>query len=499
MALGNQSRYSPFGSPPPFSDHPDDEFSLAPGAGGGYVLDDYNNAGSPFGSIFYHFRDWDNTLPHPFLNTDGTGAKVGDKIGSWTNPSNFGNAFSTKVYDGDITTPAGQSLYTTQPTLVERTYAGKTFRGLNFTGSEFLMINAKTLNDNTTGNPAEVHFSTSGSPWLSGDYKDSGASFLFVVDPTMIFFDEGPRIPANVGYDEYLLYSDNPFEKGVTVGCCGLSTDLLSAWPKTTNNGVVFCPWSPPSWFSYVSPSHWPFWTTNVKEIQRGTYGPQGWWTGFWSYKPPWAHNIDEGNPAGSDNWVGGSYNGWLLQKPDQTLPIPFDDGGYWKRPGLQALLLVFDGKDDLVKNELPPGFFSVPPPDEWAGVKLYAMSAPGPHPGLEANYGEGYIDEPLAKSVADNTVLWGSAVRGGAMLGQPLIRQIGNDDTYFFLGGMPPIRQENPQYDWDNNTNNTSAFGHGFKGIIYEFAAWECALNDFDRRRLFDQIKEKYGEGAIY
>jgi len=477
-------------------------YAAATHTGGGYHLNDYTNASWWGGNPLYHFRDWRGAPffgNKNFVNSEGREAKIGDRIYQWTNPINFGNAIATK--DFDFVTDG--SAYTTQPVLVEKTYSnGKTFKGLNFTGQEFLQVNATKL-------PFwDGLITTSGTDIIGAPFDRTGASFLFIIDPhpDVTYSPEVPPIAYSVGWDEYLIYSHNP---AANLNAQQFSiipkADLIAPWPRSTPNGVTFSPWSVPGrrmgapWTSVGS------WETNVQYIQRGTYGPQGWWTGFVTYAPEWAQNDDIGTYESTDNWIGGSYKGWLRTVADGPSGQDTYKDGYGKRDGLQALLLVYDGKDDLVKNEMPAGSQVVPGPPEFAGVKLYAMSADNDYGPSSANYtlAKDYITKPLAWSVSRNLPSQIPAPidvdRGGAMVNQDLIKVVDALDTYWFLGGIPPINeglygQQNPIHSWMMGT-----WGHGFRGILYECAVYECVLSDDDRSRLFTQIGEKYGEGAIY
>jgi len=221
-----------------------------------YPLPFYNH--SVLSEPLYHFRsDW-TTAGNDINFTKAYGggpAQVGDRVGRWKNAyQRYGHArvpnpCPTSIQagiTGEVDPITG--LQTMQlpcdggnwfgidgyPTLVSRSYPESGFRdeyvGLQFTGSEYLQILGSSLK-NGHGITAPL-FTTGGSTTMTKPYRNTGASFLFVVDLDRAIpgIDGGPYSNTPVpGFDagwasnwEIMLFSKAPGMTGEhTVPICG--------------------------------------------------------------------------------------------------------------------------------------------------------------------------------------------------------------------------------------------------------------------------------------
>jgi len=256
-----------------------------------YLLNFYNHSIST--DPLYHFRsDWEDIHtgswdPHDpdanFTALDGTIAQVGDRVKSWRNAYGEGsNAYGPGGRENkQCPTPFefipypqppaypqirqlpcdggnwwGEKGY---PTLVSRSYQGSNqeYKGLKFTGIEYMQIDGAILK-NSLG-ITDPLFTTGGSETMTGSYKNSGASFLFVIDPdpaipgTLEASQGGPQgifpgVPQDIYHPdtlyasnwEVMLYSRQPGFQGaypapdghlgiddpITCGACGCPTPL---------------------------------------------------------------------------------------------------------------------------------------------------------------------------------------------------------------------------------------------------------------------------------
>lgn len=84
--------------------------------------------------------------------------------------------YVAQFWEGDAVINPNEFLAINKPFLRQRTYGGETYKGLEFTGTEYLQINGSTVSD-AYGVPEPI-FSTGGTSWQG----NTGASFLFVID-----------------------------------------------------------------------------------------------------------------------------------------------------------------------------------------------------------------------------------------------------------------------------------------------------------------------------
>ena len=209
-----------------------------------YPLDFYQHSITPRNTPLYHFRsDWDyivatdaqtpivlgqhvNELIVNFGSRDSTTlnhtnvpASIGDKVHKWSNAAttnwippelwlleweperalaalNPGSARVAPPKSLEIVAPVGDRINMEggnfwcskgYPVLEEKTYTytdgpQETFRGLRFNGASYLQLDGNEIveyEDIFAGTPL---FSTGGTEMMRGDYKKSGATFVFVID-----------------------------------------------------------------------------------------------------------------------------------------------------------------------------------------------------------------------------------------------------------------------------------------------------------------------------
>jgi len=294
-----------------------------------YPLNFYDHSILP--TPLYHYRsDWEAPPPGGFdpdfsdieVNFRVAGgsaeAQIGDRVGGWYNAYSGGYAFvpdrCPTEFQFTPTTPPTMQLPCNggnwwgekgYPTLVSRIYNDEEYKGLKFTGTEFLQINGRVLKYNY--GITDPLFTTGGSETMTGSYKNSGASFLFVVDPdpaipgTLEEQQGGPQgafpgIPQDPTHPdtlyssnwEVMLYSRQPGMQGaprgapnghleeqdpIVCGSCGCPTplcppicDYLSWWIDP-----AWCP-PPAPGYDYGCPvfdtgtslSHKPFTSTSM-------------------------------------------------------------------------------------------------------------------------------------------------------------------------------------------------------------------------------------------
>jgi len=191
------------------------------------------------GFPFYYFRsDWIKQLTgvdetgnesyrYNFTDEDGNEATVGDTVTTWSNAYQYDyqqnqGLGDARGYDPGLP-PFGQLA---PPKLVEKTYdldneaptgpgweegPQRTFRGLEFFGFSFLEIFGQPLIDHWGGenpvanadgetfNPNEPLYSTAGTTNIRNPYKNTGASFLFVIDanPIVPDYDTDARVTGD--------------------------------------------------------------------------------------------------------------------------------------------------------------------------------------------------------------------------------------------------------------------------------------------------------------
>ena len=360
--------------------------SLQAGAPQPYDLE-WFAANSWLGVPFYHFMsNWETMgASHNFTKMGGGPAVIRDRVESWKNtylPVGAGDAVVAKDYNGD--NYFGIDGY---PTLVETDYYGKKFKGLKFTGTEYLQINGSTVN---YGTPDPI-FSTGGTSWAG----NTGATFLFVIDQDPI--NDTTVNPLANGIQS-LLISRQP------VG----GSQLYPAgytWPQTEFMGIQY--FRQGSTYSETS--------LNFSEQRWGPDSTQpNIWTGGIPITKAW-----DGTVAPMGFLWGGAVGGtWqpTLHLDNHT------------KPGLQAILLEYDNTDQFKFDACSSPIIS---DRDYQGptVKLWGMCkwlTSGPRPW---HLGGGFDGLP-------------------ALIGQsPALK----DWTLFdrenaFLGGAPPVKAQSPQ-----------------------------------------------------
>ena len=187
--------------------------SIAAGISALYSLD-FFSTDSYLGAPFYHFSsDWDRaggTINFQAFSDGGhlaQEARVGNLVSKWKN-------MYLAPDQGDAV-----SFSTTAPMLVEKTYSGRPYRGLEFTGNEYFQIDGATVANNYSP-PAPI-FSTGGSPWAG----NKGATFMFVIDSS-----EDIAATPNAGATQALLYSRQPSTSNGEI--------VPVTWPTTEDYGI---------------------------------------------------------------------------------------------------------------------------------------------------------------------------------------------------------------------------------------------------------------------
>ena len=209
--------------------------SIAGGIPTQYSLD-FFSTDSYLGVPFYHFSsDWDRAGGTINFETSGDGghqaqeARVGDLVSKWKNmylAPDQGDAFvpSISVTTGGFSGPSSEIHY---PTLVEKTYNGRPYRGLKFTGTEHLQIDGATV-ANIYNPPAPI-FSTGGAPWAG----NKGATFMFVIDQDVI---DSQSVNLYANGVQSLLMSRQPLPTTMN------PTPVPPAftWPQTEDLGIQY-------------------------------------------------------------------------------------------------------------------------------------------------------------------------------------------------------------------------------------------------------------------
>ena len=435
-------------------------------AGGGlppsYPLPFYSS--SYLGGPLYHFRsDWVDSGGggYNFTNFSGNSARVGDQVKKWANtyiqqgaayvPLDYTTTAVTSVQPVPGTTPAiithidnyfhSQNFRQGYPILVEkgdfcvpgRTDQGQRYRGLKFTGTEYLQINGASIKDafaDGTFNTTPL-FTTNGTSLMSGHYKNSGASFLFVID-------QDPQEDNNPGANglQALLYSRYP--GNLSPAPC-ISSWLMPpgfCWPPSENMGIQYMR----NGASY-SPE---------PQFGRQKWGPEQ------AYPVAQGLDLVTGHSATIIPPAGGSFYGkWNSGSNPAT--------NYERtKPGFQIILLEFDTNDtmnyDSRKTATSLDVNCLGPT-----VKLYAISAP--------------VGGPWDDSSTNNFTTPKLIGKSPSLQFHTLF-----DRENLFLGGTPPYRAV-----------ASAPYGNGFRGIIYEFMMFEGKLSDADKQQLETIFTEKY------
>ena len=343
-----------------------------------YNLDIIQQANQP-NRPYYCFRsDWgkapigvDETgtwiLRHNFLKPDGTPASNGDEVGSWA------NAYQHKVDGSPLAdavvsapnAPHGDKCY---PILKTKSYPGivggrylwpyHSFRGLEFNGYSFMNIFGGDLLNFWTGFGLDQNsplYSTAGTTNIGSPYKNTGCSFLFVLDPDLGDLCEWPDgctvIPSNSQHPPYQsgCIEANKDNKGriqtLLRGCSPSNFQWREEYnipplPQMEPYGVEF----------YLDGAQKPYWPpTGGQGLDNKTargpmiFGPQGFAPGGIIGPQPY------GIPYFGSNQGMGMDDLSLVAR---NIPCPPNDPVEYCRPrgvqplrltGLQALLIEYD------------------------------------------------------------------------------------------------------------------------------------------------------------
>jgi len=495
-----------------------------------YPLNFYTQ--SHLGLPFYHFRsDWetDGTLVN-FTNENNQPAQVGDNVKIWKNaylPTGQGDAAVPPVNMN-----GGNYWTDNYPTLVETTYPGylgnppQTYKGLKFTGTEYMQIEGRTVTQ--PQGITETLFSTGGTSLMTGKYKESGASFLFVLDSDLpeTYDAQGnfTGFQSAAGYDpsldpadgfQLLLYSRQRNDHPLPVTTGPFPTFPTGyTWPTDTEDyGLQL--WFNAHNVAYNYPDVW--WGITPK------LGPQGVCTtpalpnfGMGADAemlrpgpdptavPPYGHN--DGTPTGAAMPLGGMSSTRLLT----TVSESFQPYGYHPGAPYQG-----DFPNPPAQDSSP-----VEPPRMERGFQVLLFEIDNTdyshyggqitwYSGYEAYTGPAikmytYGNTEYASELTDpvwgrihSSPLWD----GGNSLVKPravgfaaaAIEKILFSEHLLFLAGAPPWLGE----DFPPDLIYGNKYAHGFRGIIYEAMMFEGKLSDTDKLDLEEIFKRKY-QGAI-
>ena len=390
-----------------------------------YNLDFWAN--SYLGVPFYQFTsNWDQVgATVNFESINGGPANVGDRVVSWKNMwLNSG--------EGDAVINPNEFLASNKPFLRERTYGGKTYKGLEFTGTEYLQINGSTVSD-AYGVPEPI-FSTGGTSWQG----KTGASFLFVIDQSPDYTAGTYTSPV-----QSLFYSRQPNLQGSP------PATIPNLWPNTEDLGVQFLR------------NHKPNASTAIST--ELAVGPQATMQGITTFGTALTRSPII---ASTIQGFGGS----------EMMNFPNDQEGTFLEYGagldfkarhanseFQVILLEYDNVNK-VRHEDAPGFGA---DRAYTGpsVKIYGMSNPNttlPWNGLDLTVPKITFTNPMLR---DHTLF---------------------DKAHAFLGGVPAIRLESSPL--------VNQRGNGFRGIIYEVLMLDGILSKKDKQSLSKQLLRKYG-----
>ena len=435
-----------------------------------YPLDIYNY--TYLGAAFYSFRaDWDDA----FENINDKIAKPGDRIKRWKNlymggwgdaqvpkPS-WGGGMFPPLMDSYMYDLPGPDYLHGFPTLIERTYDGKAHRGLEFLGPQYLQIEGSEIKDAYGVQSFQPMYSTGGTSIMGGPYRDSGATFLFVIDnypiPDNLYSAWAPPLPIPPWFQgrknalETLFLSKQPGEN--VVGMQGPEICVSGAfagwqcyaWPRTEDLGVQF----------FTQGNAWEF------DNSLGSNGWVCWGPDAASKQPDWpgpTWNVYNRNPLSNypnvdsvNHSLNGHFKPYPLGSPvglNQVLPT-----------GLQAIILEYNNLEKTTYTT------SIHNPT--------TMTATGPTVSLYA-IGEGWatgdLDIPKWRAphpAAVDHILW--------------------DDSNVFIGGCPPYKGSS-----DFTNDYIDAYWAGFTGTIFEIQMFEGVLNDSDKRSLGREYVTRFG-----
>jgi hypothetical protein len=394
-----------------------------------YNLDFWAN--SYLGVPFYQFTsNWDQVgATVNFESENGGPANVGDRVVSWKNMwLNSG--------EGDAVINPNEFLAINKPFLRQRTYGGETYKGLEFTGTEYLQINGSTVSD-AYGVPEPI-FSTGGTSWQG----NTGASFLFVIDQSPDYTAGTYTSPV-----QSLFYSRQPNLQGSP------PATIPNPWPNTENLGVQFLR------------NHKPNASTDIST--ELAVGPQATMQGIAGFFTALVRSpiIDPQGFGGAEmvNIPNDQEGAYLEYGAGLNFKARFANSGF------QVILLEYDNVDK-VRHQDVPGFggdriYNGP------SVKIYGMSNPN-NPIDQGGFSLPWngLDLTVPKITFTNPML-----RNHTLF----------DKAHAFLGGVPAIKLE---------PFLVGQQGNGFRGIIYEVLMLDGILSKKDKLSLSKQLVRKYG-----
>jgi len=495
-----------------------------------------NQGGTYLGVPWYHFRsDWDDPGggSHPnLISTNGIAANHGQYVKQWTN-ANFANTVFVNhhLIHGDpgwMQTPADQypynpglDIYSFFPKCEERMIQGVLHKGLRFGG---VFPTAAILNENsylqTEGfsemlnfwgaNISDWHFNTGGAGAMQSQYANTGATFIFVLEPDVLNYahpsactnlqEHGPHARRQL-----LLYNRVPgttAEQLPPPGCCtGQSDpagirDNLHNWPTMDEYGVQWW-WQGNQWQINIPPFANCSYITGCPQFEAG----------------PSVNNAED--PAhGYSVPINGTRKRSFMAEADVcgvggSEGDTFDEGAYLAN-GMQIVMLEYDNTEHI-RAEVPAlgsvgtaadpairsgptmriyslGGTSVNSPNAKSGQVLETCENPWPWQAGEAQPLPPYVVNPRTESVIP------------AMPNHSLLK-----DGAMFVGGAPPHHATETwaglwsQGGWGCESgifgwSMCPDFAHSFRGVIWEFIAYNAKLTLEDRRDLFAILATKFG-----
>ena len=485
---------------------------------------DFFNQHSWLSTPFYHFMaDWDQSSHSGFINFEKLQsydnlkgpvhsqprqeAKVGDYVRQWKNTwlaPGQGDAIVTEEFHfpGSIfavghtgvgSNPQAQGSHTyfqfrSFPTVVAKEYNGRVFKGLQFTGTEFLTIKGSTVVD-VYGQPGPM-FSTGGASWAG----NTGATFIMVIDqdpyrPPYHWQQEKTSQVQSLLYSRSPGYYDDPAVADTGEMCANWmeeSVQMPGLWPESEYMGVQY----------FRNVKH----QADLLKMSMQAFGPNGTTIGtetvngfvntseFLAMPPAAGHLLPCGNAAnftvnddyGGSDWraggiaFGADNNFWdnpygLESSPEFVLNGPL--AVQRTHEGFQVILLEYDNVNQ-VKYEKDP----IPSQHEFGqyrdlyerdytgpAMKIYGMSnhfMPSWR-GLDLTYPK---LKDLHPALANHTLF---------------------DRGELQLGGLHPYHHGALEY------------GNGFRGVIFEVMMLEGTLSTADKLKLQEHYIRKYA-GAL-
>ena len=498
---------------------------------------DFFNTHSWLGVPFYHFSaDW-NIDTHSKINFEKAGdylsqgpqvlnppmeAKVGDRVRKWSNiwlSPGEGDAVVETGFQAvhSMFSPGNHTYFGEDsfPTLVARHYndGKQVFKGLQFTGTEFLSILGSTVVD--AYSPPDPLFSTGGTSWAG----NTGATFIMVIDQDPWEPDPGfnPWNPVWTSQTQALLYSRYPSNYDTDPLAAEFwenSTSLPGEWPQSEDMGVQYFrnvrhnAETIQDTFQAFGPNGTTLGSDtsyDVTQIFGGTFtaprvachlsrAPEEFYLfptgniGQDQYGGSEFRVVEGGHQAGTwypDFDAPGSIYG-LKSSPEFEITGPLSVGR--AHQGFQVILLEYDNVNQITHE--PCGLVSTPPcPPEHSeyrqnleryytgpSMKIYGMSNPfmPSWRGLDLTYPKFWDEHP---ALNEHTLF--------------------SEET-LQVGGTHPFgvvnQHSTPGVD---HAPVSTQKGNGFRGVIFELLFLEGTLSASDKGILQEYFLKKY-TGAL-